>query len=350
MSSPFDLYCWYLHIPRVLQLVGQGNRWKAFAEATSFSEIKDEYYRTVAYHASLKDALVKWVTDHNVVSLERRIIEGLPLQGAVFSSYRDFYFINDKRTGQRPTPHGLSLAYSRLRNTKYELHIHYDRNDLWTDSAHSRLSGHTTVVVIGYVQNVKNNTITARPYTIADLLPHESQGEESIIPIARYGEVSADRIDNFQAIRNVPPPSNVSRLRSIPEVELKKAFASIIGEPSVPKDWGGESSDLFTTYVKVSGQRVPTAFLFKGPSQFRPMTMSALGKNGDQIHRLFSEPADLFILQHCHSVATPVRGAMRAYANQIGRPKAFAVIDGFDTYRILRAYGKCGFKKPKASK
>ena len=63
---------------------------------------------------------------------------------------------------------------------------------------------------------------------------------------------------------------------------------------------------------------------------------------GDQIDRLFSEPAELLVLQHCHEITPPVRGMMRAYAQQMGRPRLFCLINGYDTLRVLEAYGKCG--------
>ena len=65
-------------------------------------------------------------------------------------------------------------------------------------------------------------------------------------------------------------------------------------------------------------------------------------KNGDQIGRLFDEPADLLVLQHCHEVTSAVRKQMRAYAQQMGNPRRFCIIDGYDTVRMLRAYNKCG--------
>jgi len=85
-----------------------------------------------------------------------------------------------------------------------------------------------------------------------------------------------------------------------------------------------------------------TAFLLKGPSKFFPMKMVHLGKNGDQIERLFSEPADLLVLQNCHEVTNPVRATMRAYACRIYDLRYFTIIDGADTVRLLKAYGKCG--------
>jgi len=158
-------------------------------------------------------------------------------------------------------------------------------------------------------------------------------------------EVFVDTIDSFHEVQRVKArdKKQIDMLRKISEAQVKQAFAEIINEPTVPNDWGGERSDLFTTALKLGGRRITAAFAFKGPAKFHPMTMADLGKNGDQIDRLFSEPADLLILQHCHEITPPVRGAMRAYAQQMGRPRLFCLIDGYDTARIFTAYSKCGF-------
>jgi hypothetical protein len=64
-----------------------------------------------------------------------------------------------------------------------------------------------------------------------------------------------------------------------------------------------------------------------------------LGKRGDQLVRLFDEPADLLILQHCHKVETSVIRQMEALAVLPNNPRMYCVIDGADTYRILRGGG-----------
>ena len=88
----------------------------------------------------------------------------------------------------------------------------------------------------------------------------------------------------------------------------------------------------------LEGERVTAAFLLKGPSKFHEMKITDLGKNGDQIVRLFQEPADFLILQHCHPVGTAVRHTMKAFA--MSHQRRYVVIDGYDTLRILRAYEK----------
>jgi hypothetical protein len=107
-----------------------------------------------------------------------------------------------------------------------------------------------------------------------------------------YLEVTADSIDSFSKIMQQdyrPSKKDLEKLREIPEQQIKQAFAEIIGEPGVPKDWGGERSDLMTTRAILDEERVSTAFAFKGPAKFGPLTIAGLGKNGDQTACLRSQ-------------------------------------------------------------
>jgi len=108
----------------------------------------------------------------------------------------------------------------------------------------------------------------------------------------------------------------------------------------VPKDWGGEKSDLWTSHLSLRGERKRAAFLLKGPAKFHPMTIPDLGKKGDQIHRLYSEDADIYILQHCHNVTQVIYQMMRVYSSQFNKLSQFSILDGIDTLRLLKAYGK----------
>jgi hypothetical protein len=219
---------------------------------------------------------------------------------------------------------------------------------LTSETAWSRLGGHTRLFAFCYIERNDDLEIIARPYVIGDL--HE--GLEALTPeawrSAFYGEVHPSLIDQFGQIQTVfdrekhPPP--LTGLRDIPERDIKTALVEILGEETVPKDWGGEQSDLFTTNLSVDGRRMSAAFLLKGPARFSEMKMTHLGKNGDQIVRLFQEPADLLVLQHCHKVSTAVRTTMRAFASTTNNLRHFTILDGYDTIRLLQAYGKCGFR------
>ncbi|MCU1302007.1 MAG: hypothetical protein JWQ87_2291 [Candidatus Sulfotelmatobacter sp.] len=339
-----------------MELVGVNSIVPDLKTIAAIGEIDDPLRKT-ALLVALKDSLEQWLHQNNPPTLGQLLIQGSLRPNALFTHYSNYFC---KGSGQatealrkgKPIISQLE-AYSKLdeyrpgqRVTFRFHHEHLTSNSAWTE-----LTGQRRLLILGAATSITDQTIDAIPWVIAHPLPGLF---EKPSPVGSHWatrlEVFIDVIDNFARVRNIEPPSgkrDLDVLRAIPEEEIKKAFAEIIGEPTIPKDWGGERSDLFTTWVKLDGKRISTAFAFKGPAQFHPMTAADLGKNGDQIDRLFSEPADLLILQHCHEITPPVRGMMRAYAQQMGKPRLFCLINGYDTIRILQAYGKCGLPMPK---
>lgn len=67
-----------------------------------------------------------------------------------------------------------------------------------------------------------------------------------------------------------------------------------------------------------------------------------MGKNGDQIQRLFSMDADLYVLQYVGQVGENVVSLMSALAlaraAATGKLVRYCVIDGQDTSRLMVAY------------
>lgn len=126
-------------------------------------------------------------------------------------------------------------------------------------------------------------------------------------------------------------------MQALPEIVIKELFCQLIGE-SPTKDWGGELSDIFATSLRLDGKRATASFLLKGPANFKPMTPKHLGKNADQIYRLSLESSEILVLQHSHAVTPSVRGQLHAFAVQPSNPRKYVIIDGRETYRILKAY------------
>lgn len=154
----------------------------------------------------------------------------------------------------------------------------------------------------------------------------------------RIKEITVDDIDQFAAVTKV---KNAPR-RVISENAFKKGVQKIIGEKGKFQDWGGEPNDLFTTRVRLKGKRIATAFAFKGPGTSGILTPAKLGKNGDQIQRLFLTPADVFIVQYHGQIGQAVVEQMKAFAtiNSVreGKQIWYGVIDGEDSCRLLVAY------------
>lgn len=158
----------------------------------------------------------------------------------------------------------------------------------------------------------------------------------------------AEDIDSFSKVRDVNP-SMVTRFLSNgfldwPEDQVQLALEQILDVSFHKKDWGGEVNDLYTANVVVAGDRRATAFLLKGPGiGKKEMTIADCGKNGDQLVRLFTSPAELFIVQFVGRVAEmlikDVEGKVRELRVQ-GKPAHFLILDGQDTARLLHAYGK----------
>src|SRR5262245_52420615 len=111
----------------------------------------------------------------------------------------------------------------------------------------------------------------------------------------------------------------------------------------MPKDWGGESNDIFTTKVKMKGVRRRAAFALKGPAKKGPLVPAMMGKNGDQIQRLLKSPADVFFVQYEGEIKESIVELMEELAKAkalLGQQVFFGIIDKVDTYRLRLAYPK----------
>jgi len=208
-----------------------------------------------------------------------------------------------------------------------------------SSSATGNLTGNRPAYLIGTVTNLSTQRIELRPVFIG--IRSFADDDLAAGGPAPGLRVYPSDIGQFSGIDFASPLTVAEReavLRT-PEDTVKRAFAALIGESYVPKDWGGERSDLYTSRVFARGRQMSAAWLFKGPSYPRAMDVKALGKNGDQIDRLFTEPAELLVLQHCHQIKPSVVGMMDSYAHDSRRPRSYMIIDGADTGRILRSLG-----------
>lgn len=149
--------------------------------------------------------------------------------------------------------------------------------------------------------------------------------------------ISVDDIDSFKDVRNVTANS----AKPMKEEKLKKAFQNIIGEAGSFKDWGGERSDLFSTRLRIHGHRVPAAVAFKGKATKGKLVPGKMGKNGDQINRLFTEPAEVFLVVYPGPIDSSIISQMRAFAIGTalsGKRVSYGVVDGADIGRLQVAY------------
>jgi hypothetical protein len=151
--------------------------------------------------------------------------------------------------------------------------------------------------------------------------------------------VTVDEIDSFALVRGVKVSSGS---HEIPEAEFKEGLQKIIGELGEFTDWGGESNDLWTSTLVMKKKRVDAALALKGPGTRGVLTPKKMGKNGDQIQRLFRSPGSLFLLQYWaqidQSVVEQMQGFAQLKALVESRTIYYGVINGADSARLAAAY------------
>ncbi|GIK81271.1 MAG: hypothetical protein BroJett024_23760 [Alphaproteobacteria bacterium] len=155
----------------------------------------------------------------------------------------------------------------------------------------------------------------------------------------------------FIRIEDVKEFSRAKSLRStgelnpsrLSEAKTKAGILRLLGETKTPKDWGGENNDIFTDRVTLFGKRRRAAFALKGPAKTGALVPGKMGKNGDQIQRLFDTPASVFIVQYEGEVKESIYKLMEELAKAraiTGGEIFWCVIDGDATKRLRKAYAR----------
>ncbi len=153
--------------------------------------------------------------------------------------------------------------------------------------------------------------------------------------------ITADDIDQFDKAKRATSGATDLTPARLPEKQFKLGLLRLLGETKVPKDWGGESNDIFTTRLKLRGINRRAAFALKGPAKTGPLVPGMMGKNGDQIQRLFASPAEVFFVQYEGEIRESVISLMEQLAKAkatTGQQVFFGVIDGEDSRRLRSAY------------
>ncbi len=156
-----------------------------------------------------------------------------------------------------------------------------------------------------------------------------------------YKFISIDDVDTFSKVNEV---KNVILGPRLYENKLKNALKTIIGEPGEFQDWGGETDDLYSTRLKIQGKRLRVAFGLKGRATTGILTPKKMGKNGDQIQRLFKSAAEVFFVLYQGQIDESVIYQMQqfAIAKSVteGTRIYFGVIDEKDVARLIAAYSR----------
>lgn len=340
MSEETGLDAWFVHEKLVLNLLTSHE----VAELSGRIPVAEAPLAQARRVDLFERALATYLTNNEVSSLEVELLQERLKEGQLVWLEQAIAFKGlgeALRKIQRGGDGRASFTATLAGNGEVNVKGTYNAERVTGSTSGEQLSRTKRQFVLGYVQSIAGNEIELRPILIAHRWLRPTPEIQGWIP-RDPAHVWPAAIDQFAGVDfgQRVTEADLNILKNFPERNIKAAFAEILGEPEVPNDWGGEQFDLWTSRLSIKGQQVRAAFAFKGPAKFHPMTISDLGKNGDQIDRLAQTAADLIVVQHCHAITAPVVNMLKAYASSPQNPKRYMTIDGYDTVRILRHFGK----------
>lgn len=334
-----SLYAWFLHADMLDALFDEAARSRLVRQARKRLMAGD--------HLSYTRELESWMRNHSVLALDVAIVTEQCRPGVLVWCQLPFHWsavASERRKRNAGDPDVRSYFHGHLETAvgKRVVWGSFDPIRLTSTTSNHELSGVRTQFVLAQVASVTPERIELRPVAIATRLLSEGARWSDGVDRADDGQrISPMEVEQFHGVdfNDVDRDDALQFMRTIPEVQVKRTLAQVLGEPVIPKDWGGEQSDLWTTRLRVRGKSYDAAFLLKGPAggRFsRPMTIGMLGKNGDQLQRLSATPAEVLVLQHCHVIRPEVVGMLRSLASDFRNIRHYMVIDGYDTCAILR--------------
>jgi len=154
-------------------------------------------------------------------------------------------------------------------------------------------------------------------------------------------EITIDDIDQFARVRRQAGKSRL--LKPLSESRFKRGLLKLFGETGSFPDSGIERDDFITNKLTISGRRRTAAFALKGPGlKAKTMTPAKWGKRGNQIQKLVSAPAQVFILQaekqFDEDSLEQLQNLVEHKSIRQHRTLYYGHIDRTDSLRLRRAY------------
>jgi len=231
------------------------------------------------------------------------------------------------KTEKRVLELGIRLASERIvKQVKHKGRVAYEKIAFYTQNKNS---------IISLVKQSIEGKISLKPNRQTGLI--EIIRISVSIKQGQAKKITVDDIDSFSKIKQVPR----GIYRRYPEEEIKSRLVKIIGEPGKFQDWGGETNDIYTTRLLFKGRRMAAAFALKGGGTRPPLTPKKMGKNGDQIARMFKSPAEIFLVVFDAEIKESIMEELESRSeNKAGKGKSiyYGIIDGDDLSRLFAAY------------
>ena len=300
-------------------------------------------------HLAYARELERWLARYAVQPLDLALTTGDCHRGQLVWLQREFIWSDvaaerqARRAGAADVRSSFQTSLVVEDGRSVSVYGSFNPARLTSSTSNVELRGTRQQFMLGHIAAIGAGEVELRPLAIATRLLQPPDGREvEWTSHPPWQRVDVSEVEQFAGIDFEVACGALDVMRSIPEADVKKALATLIGEPTVPKDWGGEQHDLWTTRLRLEGRGHTAAFVLKGPaggSMWRPMTIAMLGRNGDQLQRMASSPAEVLVVQHCHEIRPEVVSMLESLASDMRNPRRFMVIDGYHSHSLMRAAG-----------
>lgn len=159
-------------------------------------------------------------------------------------------------------------------------------------------------------------------------------------------QVFIDDFDDFKEYLMKAPPESIEKKfleSAFLEDDVENVFLEILKEPYKEQDSGSETRDLYTDKLYINKKRHSAVIMFKGRGVKGTLKLKNCGKNGDQLLKLAKNTfSQVYIVQHVNKIEPDILETLRdhLFAHSKANNIKICLIDGLDTARILKGYGK----------
>ncbi len=237
--------------------------------------------------------------------------------------------------GEARARNRVVLPYAAAR----DVFIEFDPHHFLSQTEREAHAGRVRTSLMCHVDIVKDDLISATALVMGTPTFTHFRNHGATLDFADHAadwfETWPEDIDELAACAEIAPPAAAEWRRALENISCEavcRALAEILDGTRLPGQ-ADAGSRMIACGAHRAGAEAPTAVAVAadgGAGQLGPAVLAALG----------ATPAELWIVQHCHTIGPAVREMVRAFAVRPHAPRRFCLIDGADTWRILTAYGK----------
>ena len=229
-----------------------------------------------------------------------------------------------------------------------DVFVEFDPHHFLSDAERVAHAHNARATVLCHVDIVKDDLVSATALIMGTPSFTHFRNENEVLDFddhaADWFETWPEDIDELAACADIPLPPEAewrAALGSVTGEDVCDALAGILGGTRLQGEAAAHSS-MIAAGIHRGGEEEPAAIavITDADARGRALEPAALRARPDAMVAMNATPAELWIVQHCHTIGPAVRDMVRACAVRPHAPRRFCLIDGADTYRILKAYGR----------